>query len=61
MRPERLVMSFHVFRCRPSRYETLSALDANGTVLVVETLKLAHEGWARGILRLCLLREADLA
>ena len=46
---ERLVMSFHVFRCWPSRYETLSALDANGTAVVVETLTLAHEGWTRDL------------
>jgi phage tail-like protein len=45
----RLVMSFQVFRCWPSRYETLSALDANGTALLVEQLTLENEGWARDL------------
>jgi len=45
----RRVLSFNVFRCWPSRYETLSALDANGAAVVYEVLTLEHEGWARDL------------
>lgn len=43
------VMAFNVYRCWPSRYEALSALDANATAIVVEQLTLEHEGWGRDV------------
>jgi phage tail-like protein len=43
------VMSFKVYRCWPSRYETLPALNANGHDVAVEQLTLEHEGWERDL------------
>lgn len=43
----RLVMVYKVFHCWPSRYETLSALNANNSEDVIEHLTLEHDGWQR--------------
>lgn len=43
----RLVMAYKVFHCWPSRYETLSALNANESEDVIEQLTLEHDGWER--------------
>jgi len=42
-----LVRSYNVFRCWPSIYQPLSALDANNNAVVVESIILQNEGWAR--------------
>jgi phage tail-like protein len=42
-----IVMVYKVFGCWPSRYETLSALNANNSEDVVEQLTLEHDGWER--------------
>jgi phage tail-like protein len=42
-----LVMAFNVLSCWPSRYETLSALNASDHDVVLEQLTLEHEGWER--------------
>lgn len=41
------VMSFKVFSCWPSRYETLSALNGQDNGVALEQLTLEHEGWER--------------
>jgi phage tail-like protein len=43
----RLVMSYQVFHCWPSRYETLSALSGDDNDTAVEQLTLEHDGWER--------------
>jgi phage tail-like protein len=42
-----LVRAYKVFRCWPSEYQALPDLDANGTAVAVERLKLENEGWER--------------
>lgn len=42
-----LVMAFMVYRCWPSSYTALSDLEANDTLVAVESLTLQHEGWER--------------
>ena len=41
------VMAFKVYRCWPSEYEAISALDANETAVALESITLQHEGWER--------------
>lgn len=36
-----------VYRCWPSSYTALSDLEANDTLVAVESLTLQHEGWER--------------
>jgi phage tail-like protein len=43
------VMSFKIFRCWPSRYQTLPMLNANDHGVAVEQLTLEHEGWERDL------------
>ncbi len=44
----RVLMAFKVYRCWPSEYEALSALDADDKEsLATEKLVLEHEGWER--------------
>jgi phage tail-like protein len=42
-----LVRRYKAYRCWPSKYEATSELDANGNEVLIETLKLQHEGWER--------------
>lgn len=42
-----LAMAFRVYRCWPSEYVALSALDADTSGHAFETLVLQHEGWER--------------
>lgn len=42
-----LVMAFKVYRCWPSSYTALSDLEANDTLVAVESMILQHEGWER--------------
>jgi phage tail-like protein len=42
-----LVRAFNVYRCWPSEFVALPALDANGTSVAVESITLQNEGWAR--------------
>ena len=41
------VMAFNVFRCWPSEYVALGALEANEGAVAFESLTLEHEGWER--------------
>ena len=42
-----LVMSFRVYRCWPSEYVPLTALDSGNSCVVYESITLEHEGWER--------------
>lgn len=42
-----LVKAWNVYRCWPSEYVALSDLDANDAAVVIESLTLENEGWAR--------------
>jgi phage tail-like protein len=42
-----LVLAFNVYRCWPSEYVALSALDATDTSVAFESITLQHEGWER--------------
>lgn len=43
------VLSYKVYRCWPSEYQALPELNANGSVLAIEALKLENEGWERDV------------
>jgi len=42
-----IVLSYKLFRCWPSEYQALPALDAGTAAVAIETLKLELEGWER--------------
>ena len=42
-----LVRAYKVYRCWPSEYQALPDLDANGTAVAIEHIKLENEGWER--------------
>jgi len=42
-----LVLAYQVYRCWVSEYQALSNLDANGSRLAIELIKLENEGWER--------------
>jgi phage tail-like protein len=42
-----LALAFDIFRCWPSVYEALPALDANAAGVAIERLVLENEGWQR--------------
>ena len=41
------VMAFNVYRCWPSEYIPLGALDASNSAHAYEQITLEHEGWER--------------
>jgi phage tail-like protein len=41
------VLSYRMFRCWPSEYQALPALDAATAGVAIQTLKLELEGWER--------------
>jgi len=41
------VLSYKIFRCWPSEYQALPALDAGTAGVAIQTLKLELEGWER--------------
>ena len=41
------VMSFTIYRCWVSEYQSLPELDANGSCTAFEKIVLQHEGWVR--------------
>jgi phage tail-like protein len=43
------VLSYLVYRCWVSEYQALQDLDANADAVVLEHIKLEHEGWERDI------------
>jgi phage tail-like protein len=42
-----LAISYNVFRCWVSEFQTLPDLDANANAVAIQTLKLENEGWQR--------------
>jgi phage tail-like protein len=42
-----LVLAYKVYRCWVSEFQALPDLDANGTAVAMQTLKLENEGWER--------------
>jgi phage tail-like protein len=43
------VMSFIVYRCWVSEYQSLPELDANNKCIAIEKIVLQHEGWVRDL------------
>lgn len=41
------IMAFFIYRCWPSAYEPLSALDADDSAVIMERLTLQNDGWSR--------------
>jgi len=42
---EDLVLTYKVFRCWVSEYQTLPELDANANAVAIESITLENEGW----------------
>ena len=43
------VISYQVFRCWVSEYQSLSDLDANANAVAIQHIKLENEGWLRDV------------
>jgi phage tail-like protein len=43
------VLSYQVFRCWVSEFQSLPDLDANANAVAIQTLKLENEGWERDL------------
>jgi phage tail-like protein len=41
------IFAYKVYRCWVSEYQALPVLDANATVVAIESIKLENEGWER--------------
>jgi phage tail-like protein len=41
------VLSYNVFRCWVSEYQALPDLDASANTIMIQSIKLEHEGWER--------------
>ncbi|HEY6728978.1 MAG TPA: phage tail protein [Polyangiaceae bacterium] len=41
------VISYKIYRCWVSEYQSLPDLDANANAVAIQTLKLENEGWER--------------
>ncbi len=44
-----LAISYKVYRCWVSEFQTLPDLDANANAVAIETIKLENEGWERDL------------
>ena len=42
-----LALAYKVFRCWVSEYQALPDLDASGSAIAIQTIKLENEGWER--------------
>jgi len=42
-----VALSYNIFRCWVSEYQSLPDLDANANAIAIQTLKLENEGWER--------------
>jgi phage tail-like protein len=42
-----LVIAYKVYRCWVSEYQALPDLDAHSSAVLIQHIKLEHEGWAR--------------
>ena len=43
------VISYQVFRCWVSEYQSLPDLDANANAVAIQHIKLENEGWERDL------------
>jgi phage tail-like protein len=43
------VISYKIYRCWVSEYQSLPDLDANANAVAIQTLKLENEGWERDV------------
>src|SRR5262245_60640621 len=43
------VLSYKVYRCWISEYQSLPDLDANANAIAIQTIKLENEGWERDL------------
>jgi phage tail-like protein len=43
------VIAYNVFRCWVSEFQALSDLDASGSAVAIQTIKLENEGWQRDV------------
>ena len=43
------VLSYQVFRCWVSEYQSLSELDGNANAVAIQHIKLENEGWVRDL------------
>lgn len=43
------VISYKVYRCWVSEYQSLPDLDANANAVAIQTIKLENEGWERDL------------
>lgn len=41
------VLAYNVFRCWVAEYQAIPELDASGNAVMIQTIKLEHEGWKR--------------
>jgi phage tail-like protein len=44
---EQKVLSYKIHRCWVSEYQALPELDAGANAIMIQTIKLEHEGWER--------------
>ena len=44
-----LVISYKVYRCWVSEFQSLPDLDANANAVAIQTIKLENEGWERDV------------
>jgi phage tail-like protein len=42
-----MVLAYNVYRCWVAEFEALPELDASGNAVMIQTIKLEHEGWER--------------
>jgi phage tail-like protein len=42
-----LAITYNIYRCWVSEYQSLPELDANANAVAIQTLKLENEGWER--------------
>jgi len=42
-----LAITYNIFRCWVSEYQSMPELDANANAVAIQTLKLENEGWER--------------
>ena len=43
------VLSYQVYRCWVSEYQSISDLDANANAVAIQHIKLENEGWIRDV------------
>lgn len=41
------VLAYNIFRCWVAEYQAIPELDASGNAVMIQTIKLEHEGWKR--------------